>query len=141
MWMKGLEPPTSGPKSGALTSELHPQSLSPKRRRTQRGKAACAGGGESSNRCARFGFRDRERAYRPCDGLSQAALSRQICGFFRELYFSNTGRRDGSESDAAQHLEAVTLRRHDHGLALARRHAGERLDVFEMRDQHQIVGA
>ena len=56
-------------------AELHPRSQSPKRRRIQGGNAACTGGDESSNRCARFGFRDRERAYSPCDGLSQAALS------------------------------------------------------------------
>src|SRR4051812_13278629 len=73
----GLEPTTSGPKSGALPVELHPRSQSPKRRRIQGGKAACTGGDESSNRCARFGFRDRERAYSPCDGLSQAASSRR----------------------------------------------------------------
>ena len=91
VWMKGLEPSTSGPKSGALTSELHPQSQPPQRHRIQGGKAACTGGDESSNRCAHFGSRDRERAYSPCDGLSQAALLRPIHGFFQWLHFGNTG--------------------------------------------------
>ena len=83
-----LRPPDPNP---ALSqTELHPRSQSPKRRRIQGGKATCTGGDKSSNRCARFGFRDRERAYRPCDGLSQAALWRRICGFFRRWYFGNS---------------------------------------------------
>jgi len=53
-------------------------------------KAACTGGDESSNRCAHFGFRDRVRAYSPCDGLSQAALSWSICGFLQWWHFGNT---------------------------------------------------
>lgn len=83
-----LRPPDLNP---ALSqTELHPRSQSPKRRRIQGGNAACTGGDESSNRCAHFGSRDRERGYRACDGLSQAALSRPIRGFFQQWYFGNT---------------------------------------------------
>lgn len=88
--MKGLEPPTSDPMDRRSTTELHPRFRPPKRRRTQGGSATCAGGDQSSNRCARFGVRDRERASTPCDGLSQAALWWRKRGFFRKWLSGNT---------------------------------------------------
>ena len=86
----GIEPATSGPKSGALPLSYIRDPKPPQRRRIQGGKAACTGGDKSSNRCARFGFRDRERAYSPCDGLSQAILLRVIRGVFQWWLFGNT---------------------------------------------------
>lgn len=89
----GVEPATSGSKSGALPLS-YIRDPNPRNGAVHSGgKAGCAGGDESSNRCARFGFRDRERAYRPCDGLSQAALSRRIWGFLQPWHFGNNCNR------------------------------------------------
>lgn len=44
-----------------------------------------------------------------------------------------------SESDAAEHAQAVALWLDDHRLALARRYAGQRHDIFQMGNHDQIV--
>lgn len=89
---KGIEPPTSGFFIRCSTAELRPRSDLRSGAVHRAGNTACAGGDESSNRCARSGFRDRERAYSPCGGLSQAALSWRTCGFLRWWYFGNSRR-------------------------------------------------
>ena len=89
---KGIEPPTSGFFIRCSTAELRPRSDLRSGAVHRAGNTACAGGDESSNRCARSGFRGRERAYSPCGGLSQAALSWRTCGFLRWWYFGNSRR-------------------------------------------------
>jgi hypothetical protein len=86
----GIEPATSGLLARRSATELHPRPALHGSAVRSAGSAACAGGDESSSRCAHRGKCDRERAYSVCVRLSQAALSWRDRGFIGRLQKRNS---------------------------------------------------